>query len=93
MDGSYIGSQLVLESFKKHGIELVGPVKQNSHHAQIRNGYDLSAFTIDWDNQIAICPQGKRSGTWRTNTSKTGRQVLSAKFSRKDCAACAANTL
>jgi hypothetical protein len=80
VDGSYIGSQLVLEGFKKHGIELVGPVKQNSHRTQIRNGYELSAFTIDWDNQVAICPQGKRSGAWSINTSKTGRQVLSAKF-------------
>jgi transposase len=77
VDGSYIGSQLVLESLKQHGIELVGPVKRNWHHSQIQNGYDLSAFTINWDDQFAVCPQGKRSNEWWINTTKTGRQVIS----------------
>lgn len=39
VDGSYIGSQLILESRKKYGIELIGPVKQNSHHSQEEGGY------------------------------------------------------
>jgi transposase len=93
VDGSYVGIHLVLESRRRHGIELVGPVKQNWHHSHIQNGYDLSAFTIDWDNRDAICPQGKHSLGWWINTSKTERQVISTKFSRKDCAACSANRL
>ncbi|MGA9672552.1 MAG: transposase [Terracidiphilus sp.] len=61
VDGSYVGSQIALESRKKRGIELVGPVKQNVHHIQIESGYDQSAFKIDWDRQSAICPKGKKS--------------------------------
>lgn len=93
VDGSYVGSLLTLESRRRHGIELVGPVKQNWHRSQIESGYDLSAFIINWDGQFAICPQGKRSSGWWSNTSATGRQVISTKFSRTDCSVCAVSAL
>jgi len=84
---------LTLESRKKHGIELVGPVKQNWHRSQVQSGYDLSAFTINWDGKFAVCPEGKRSTGWWSNTSATGREVISTKFSRTDCARCTVNAL
>jgi transposase len=93
VDGSYIGSQLILESWKRHGIELVGPVKQNVHHSQKESGYDITAFEIDWEHQFAICPQGKRSRGWWQSTSKTGRVTMSTKFSRTDCKKCVVNQL
>ncbi|HUD63459.1 MAG TPA: hypothetical protein VMQ17_02730 [Candidatus Sulfotelmatobacter sp.] len=61
----------MLDSRKNHGIELVGPVKQNNPRNHIKSGYDLSAFKIDWDGQFAICPQGKRSTGWWSATSHT----------------------
>jgi hypothetical protein len=60
VDGSYMGSQIALESRKRHNIELVGPAKQNWHRHQVESGYDLSAFKIDWNGHFAICPQAKR---------------------------------
>ena len=93
VDGSYIGSQIVLDSRKNHGIELVGPVKQNNQRNHIKSGYDLSAFKIDWDGQFAICPQGKKSTGWWSATSHTGRMTIHTKFSRTDCAKCSVNTL
>jgi transposase len=93
VDSSYVGSLLILESRRRHGIELVGPVKQNWHRSQVESGYDLSKFIIDWDSRVAICPQGKRSMGWWSNTSATGREVISTKFSRTDCARCKVNTL
>jgi transposase len=93
VDSSYIGSQLVLESRDKHGVELVGPVKQNSHHTRVQSGYDLSAFKIDWDGQFAICPQGKKSTGWWSDKSPTGRVSIHTKFSRTDCAKCSVNKL
>ena len=93
VDGSYVGSQIVLESQKKHGIELIGPVKQNVHHIQIKSGYDLKAFKIDWDSHFAICPQGKKSSGWWTHTGPTGRLTFHTKFSRTDCAVCSVHKL
>jgi transposase len=93
VDGSYMGSQLVLESRDKHGVELVGPAKQNSHHSRVQSGYDLSAFKIDWEGQFAICPQGNKSTGWWSDKSPTGRVSIHTKFSRTDCAKCAVNKL
>jgi len=93
VDGAYIGAPLILESHKKHGIEVIGPIKQNSHHSQEAEGYDISAFKIDWERQFATCPQGKQSTGWWQNTSKTGRVTISTKFSRKDCKNCTVNRL
>jgi hypothetical protein len=39
VDSSYVGSQIVLESRRKHGIALVGPVKQNGHRRQLESGF------------------------------------------------------
>lgn len=93
VDGSYVGSHLALESRRKHGIELLGPVKQNRHRSQLDSGYDLGAFTIDWDHHFAVCPQGRRSTGWWSNKSTTGREVISTKFSRTDCGRCAVSAL
>jgi transposase len=93
VDGAYVGTQMLLESHRKHGIEVIGPVKQNSHHSQKAEGYDLAAFTIDWEGEFAFCPQGKRSSGWWMNISKTGRVTISTKFSRTDCKNCAVNRL
>jgi transposase len=65
-------------------------VKQNHHYVQIKSGYDLTAFKIDWDRQTVICPQGKTSIGWWSHTSHTGRLTFHTKFSRGDCAACSA---
>jgi transposase len=93
VDGSYIGSQIALESRKRHNIELVGPAKQNWHRHQVESGYDLSAFKIDWNGHFAICPQGKKSTGWWAVTSHTGRLSIHTKFSRTDCAKCSVNHL
>lgn len=93
VDGAYVGTQLILESLKKHGIKVIGPAKQNSHHSQEAEGYDLTAFKIDWKRQFATCPQEKRSTGWWLNTSKTGRVTISTKFSRTDCRNCPVNSL
>jgi transposase len=93
VDGSYVGSQLILESRKRYDIELIGPVKQNVHHSQKKNGYDITAFEINWERKLATCPQGKRSCGWWQSTSKTGRITISTKFSRTDCKKCEVNRL
>ena len=93
VDGSYMGSQIALESRRLHNVELIGPVKQNWHHAQVESGFDLSAFKIDWDGQFAICPQGKKSTGWWSATGHTGRVSVHTKFSRSDCAKCSVNQL
>jgi transposase len=93
VDVSYMGSQIALESRKRHNIELVGPAKQNWHRHQVESRYDLSLFKIDRNGHFAICPQGKKSTGWWAVTSHTGRLSIHTKFSRTDCAKCSVNHL
>jgi transposase len=93
VDGSYFSGHLALRSEKDFGIQLVGPAKQNSHHTQVQNGYDVSAFRIDWNECYAECPQGKYSSGWWTQKTPTGRTIITTKFSRTDCGQCEVRNL
>ncbi len=53
---------------------------------------DISQFTIDWENQQVICPQGKNSIYWK-DTKRYGQPKILAKFDRDDCQVCPSKTL
>jgi transposase len=92
VDGSYIGSQLVLESRDKHDIELVGPAKQNSHHTRVQSGYDLSVQDR-LGGTVRNLPSRQEEYGWWTDKSPTGRVSIHTKFSQTDCAKCSVNKL
>lgn len=92
VDGNYINSALVVESQKRFGVELVGPLKPNPHRRQTESGFDISNFTIDWDNRVATCPEGKTSINWWSKWYD-GKEVVNIKFSRTDCRQCPVHEL
>ncbi|MGW2088745.1 transposase [Streptomyces sp. NPDC001880] len=51
-------------------------------------GFSLDAFTIDWDNQRAIRPNGKTSSQWGRQTHRVEGPVFYARFSPADCRTC-----
>lgn len=65
LDAGYVNAESVLQSRERYGIEVIGPISQNSQwQAKAGNGYDLASFPIDWRKQQATCPQGKTSVKW-----------------------------
>jgi len=46
-----------------------------------------AAFTIDWDNEQAICPHGAPSGSW-TKLKIKDHTYLQARFAEAGCRAC-----
>jgi transposase len=77
-----------LVSSAEQGIDLVGPVApENSWQAQAKDGFDTTAFVIDWEAQHARCPQGHLSRKWQV---RAGPQApfLHFRFSRTACGAC-----
>ena len=54
----------------------------------LEGGYDADKFTVDWENEQAICPQGKRSSSWKQKTQKGGQNLISVTFSKTDCEPC-----
>jgi hypothetical protein len=50
------------------------------------NVFDRDAFTIDWERQQVVCPQGKLSWEWSTPLSIT--PYVRVKFAKEDCGQC-----
>jgi transposase len=90
VDAGYVDA-VGLETSQQKGIDLMGPPLPNpSWQAKIEGGYDASQFTIDWDEMVAICPQGKRTVYWKEETRTSGKTSIHFAFSDTACLACQA---
>ena len=89
LDSGYLSAALLVSEAARHGIALVGPLPADrSRQARAGTGYDRAGFTIDYDRQIATCPQGKTSASW-TPWTRNGAAAI-ATFSAADCGPCPA---
>jgi transposase len=89
VDAGYTSAEHRVRSRAAHGLDLVGPVAANaSWQARAGTGFDLQRFAIEWDTQTVICPQGKRSRSWRPRHHPGGRPQIHVRFDRHDCLAC-----
>jgi transposase len=86
VDSGYMAAEQLVTSQSEYGIELLGPVGQDqSWQARAGAGFAQAQFTIDWESQQAICPQGERSVDWQLGQAQT----LEIGFAASSCAACA----
>jgi transposase len=92
LDMGYTSAPLLFDSQAEYGVELVGPVweKQTWQHA---NGYGIDAFTIDWKERRAICPEGKVSQRWSIREPSHDHKLIRVKFRAADCKACPVHDL
>jgi transposase len=89
LDQGYTDAQILVDSKRKHKIELIGPVQKDvSWQARTEGGFDISRFAVDWEAQEVTCPQGKRSRTWSNSHDNYGNPVIHIRFDKKDCLAC-----
>ncbi|MDQ2905603.1 MAG: transposase [Chloroflexota bacterium] len=94
LDAGYVDAEIVLQSRDRYGIEVIGPVSQNTQwQAKAGEGYDLASFTIDWRKQQATCPQGKQSVKWTPRTDQHGHPKIAIRFGLHDCRECPARSL
>jgi transposase len=88
VDAGYITAQHLVTSQQEHGIDLLGPAPEDqSWQAKAAEGFAAAQFVIDWEAQVAICPQGKRSACWMSRQDN-GHPIAHIKFSKADCLAC-----
>lgn len=91
VDSGYVDAHLLVRSHHERGVTVIGPVRPNSSwQARKAAGYEQRQFTIDWQQQRAICPQGKVSRCWTPHQDAWGNDVVSIAFSRTDCCLCSA---
>jgi transposase len=89
LDAGYVDAPLLLSSQSEHGIEMVGPVRPDaSWQGKTRQGYDLGAFTIDWEAQTVTCPQSQTATCWVPKTDTWGNAVIHVRFPSRACTHC-----
>ena len=93
VDAAYVDAALLVSSRQDYGIDVIGPTRPNvSWQTQVEGAYRIEQFTIDWEHEQVICPQGKVSSTWTPQVDSHGTTKISVKFRRRDCAACPERT-
>ena len=94
VDGVYISADELGASQEAHGITLRGPTRPiQGWQAHTDGAYDLSQFTIDWEQRQARCPQGKVSTVWREYVDREGQLYTIVRFGLQDCRPCQARPL
>ena len=92
VDSAYVSADHLIAARARHGIELVGPTRRDmSWQGRDSAAFSLADFAVDWDRQVALCPEGKESAAWVThNTSRRprGGALVQARFHPADCRTC-----
>ncbi len=91
VDSAYVSADHLVTARTRHGIDLIGPGRRNLSW-QSRSGGDaftLDDFTIDWDREVARCPEDKESAGWTSSAKHRGPgNVIHVRFHPADCRAC-----
>jgi transposase len=91
VDSAYVSAAQLITARERHGIDLVGPGRQNLSW-QSRSGgeaFTPADFSVDWDRQAVRCPEGKESAKWTSSPKCRGEgNVIRVQFRAADCRAC-----
>ncbi|MHC4536005.1 MAG: hypothetical protein ACYS6K_18810 [Planctomycetota bacterium] len=73
VDAGYSSVDLLRLSKSDYDIDLVCPMRpDNSWQGRTEGAFDISQFTIDWDNNKVTCPEGKISQQWKPGVRRLG---------------------
>jgi transposase len=90
LDAGYTDADLFVTASQEHHMTVIGPVPPNhSWQAVAQTGFDVAAFTLDWEAQRATCPQGNTNDKWSETRDQDGTPIINIRFKAKVCAACA----
>jgi transposase len=89
VDAGYVDAESLVSSRRDFDVSLCSPVREKvSWQAKAGQGFDLASFQIDWEKQIAICPNGQTSAEWRSRQQGDRKPVIQVRFSLAVCRAC-----
>ena len=88
-DTGFVNAALFVDAQERYGIDLIGPTRGDRQwQAQAGAGFAARDFAIDFVEQRATCPAGKRSQSWTPALARGTRPVIKIKFAVSDCRAC-----
>ena len=77
VDTGYLDAALLVSTQQEYGVELLGPTRSDIRSsARQAEGFASENFTIDWNKQQALCPQGHTSRSWTAVRDKRGNDVI-----------------
>ena len=91
-DAAYMGADLLLDARERHGIDLIGPQHRDmSWQGAVSEAFSIADFAVDWDRQVARCPEGNESVAWASysNSQRPHRcALIQVRFHPNDCRPC-----
>jgi transposase len=88
-DTGYLDAELLVNSQKEYGVDLVGPTRPDYRwQAQAGEGFAACDFRVDWEGEQVTCPEGRISIGWTAAVDRGHNEVVKVKFSMRDCRAC-----
>lgn len=93
VDAGYVDAAVLVQSQQTYQIALLGRITpDHSWQAQQGQGFEMSAFAIDWAAQQVICPQGHPSRYWNPWKRPGHEPGILVQFAKECCAACPVRT-
>jgi transposase len=81
------GPELVRQA--RLGTQIIGPVGQDpSWQEREQTGYAVCDFVLDWQGQVATCPQGKPSVGWTQPLDRGLHPTVVIRFAAATCRSC-----
>ena len=78
-----------LSRTKQKKIDLFGPTPPDtSWQKKEGKGFALSQFIIDWEQKVALCPQGEQSHVWSESHDSSDNKVIHIQFKKQLCQTC-----
>lgn len=94
VDAGYVTAPLLVSSQRDYAIDLIGPIRPDPNwQARAKLGFDITHFTVNWDEHTITCPQGKTSWRWTTGVGCRGKPHLQVHFKPEDCQPCPGRSL
>ncbi len=89
VDTAYVGAEVVHQAQQDYGVDLIGPMhRDTSWQAHTEDGFDLTHFAIDWDQQTVTCPTGQPSTKWSVTHDRFDEPTIQVAFAVKACTPC-----
>lgn len=86
VDAGYTKVENMKASSEKYSIKVIGPLRGgNTWQSEENKGFDISKFSINWEEKKVTCPAGLQSQSWR---ERRGRNSIEATFSGLNCQKC-----
>lgn len=91
VDAGYIDADLLVKMKRDYGVQLVGPPRgPKGWQTTVPGAFTAYDFTLDWEQERALCPNGKTSVFWKCyhQGGRYPRDLVKVRFAPADCRVC-----